>query len=73
MIDGVVPVNVKAALLADSVNSPSAAIVPMPDRSPVVEMSQSEVLIEPKSPLSPKVNDPAADNAPDAKIDARSA
>ena len=62
-----VPVKVKAALLADKVNSPSAVIAPIPVRSPVVEISQSEVLILPKSPLSPKVKVPLAVKSPPIK------
>ena len=34
-------------------------IAPIPVKAPVVEMSQSEVLISPVSPLSPKMNLPA--------------
>ena len=34
---------------------PSAVIAPIPVRSPVVEISQSEVLTDPVSPLSPSV------------------
>src|SRR3989344_7043417 len=43
----------------ETVMRPSAVRVPMPERLPVAEMSQSLVLISPVSPLSPKMNLPA--------------
>src|SRR3989338_6876342 len=38
---------------------PSVVRVPIPERLPVAEISQSEVLISPVSPLSPKMKRPA--------------
>lgn len=40
------------------VKSPSAPMAPMPDILPSLVMSQSEVLTEPVSPLSPRVKAP---------------
>ena len=44
--------------LSSTVSTPSDVIKPMPVRAPVLDMSQSEVLISPVSPLSPKMNLP---------------
>ena len=43
----------------DKVTKPSAVIAPIPVKAPVEEISQSEVLISPVSPESPKMNLPA--------------
>ena len=40
-------------------------MVPRPERLPVVEISQSEVLISPVSPLSPKMKRPAVWKLPE--------
>ena len=42
----------------ETVKIPSEVILPMPDILPVLDMSQSLVLISPVSPLSPKMNLP---------------
>ena len=41
------------------VSMPSAVIKPMPVKAPVLDISQSLVLISPVSPLSPRTNLPA--------------
>src|SRR3989344_2060810 len=42
----------------EKVAKPSVVIAPIPVKSPVAEISQSDVLIEPTSPLSPKIKIP---------------
>lgn len=57
----ILPEMVASAL---KVKVPSAVIDPMPDMSPVLLISQSEVLIEPRSPPSPKIKELLAVMAP---------